>query len=109
MRRVIATLVAVLFLAAAHAADTAQRSELPVGAAIETTLSTNAPHIRQFAFDGDADSYFTSVQHARRSDHFTLIFDKPVTVTSIAVTTGRPSGEERLDSGTLEVSSDGKK
>jgi hypothetical protein len=109
MRRATATLVAVLFLATASGADTAKRSELPVAATIETTLSTDAPHIRQFAFDGDADSYFTSVQNARRSDRFTLIFDKPVAVTSIAVTTGRPSGEERLDSGTLEVSRDGKK
>jgi hypothetical protein len=80
-----------------------------VPAAIESTLSSAAGHIRQFAFDGDADSFFVSAVRPRPSDHFTLVFDQRVAVKSIVVSTGRPTGEDQLDSGVLEVSWDGKK
>jgi hypothetical protein len=83
-------------------------AEPPVAATIETSLSTASGQIRQFAFDGDADSYFASSDNAGSADHFTLVFDKPVAVKAITVTTGRPEGGDRLDAGTLEVSADGK-
>jgi hypothetical protein len=81
----------------------------PVAATIETTLTTAGGQIRQFAFDGDPSTYFASKQNAGRGDHFTLVFDKPVAVKSITVTTGNPQGGDRLDTGTLETSADGKK
>jgi hypothetical protein len=80
-----------------------------VSATIETTWSTEGKNIRQFAFDGDADSYFASREEAGLSDHFTLTFDKPVTVRSITVTTGKPDGDDALDEGTLEVLGENKK
>jgi hypothetical protein len=83
-------------------------AELPVAARIETTLSTAADQIRQFAFDGDSDTFFGSEQSPCSTDHFTLVFDEPVAVKSIAVATGRPDGSDSLDAGTLEVSGDGK-
>jgi hypothetical protein len=86
----------------------AEPAEPPVTATIETTLSTADGQIRQFAFDGDADTYFASQKNPAASDHFTLVFDKPVALKSIAVTTGRPKGGDALDAGTLEVSVDGK-
>jgi hypothetical protein len=81
----------------------------PVAAVIETTLSTSAGQIRQFAFDGDSNTYFASKESLGKKDHFTLTFDKAVAVKSIVVTTGRPDGGDRLDAGTLESSADGKK
>ncbi len=86
-------------------AETVRR---PVTVAVETTLSTAADQIRQFAFDGDAHTYFASAQNPGRHDHFTMVFDQPVTVRSIGVVTGRPDGSDRLDAGTLEVSADGR-
>jgi len=83
--------------------------EQGVAATIETTLATGSKQIRQFAFDGDPDTYFASEKNAASTDHFTLLFDKPVAVKSIVVTTGRSRGEDRLDAGILEVSPDGKK
>jgi len=80
----------------------------PVAATIETTLGTASRQIRQRAFDGDAGTFFLSVQNPGPADHFTLIFDAPVAVKSIAVLTGRPDGSDRLDTGTLEASTDGK-
>jgi hypothetical protein len=80
-----------------------------ISARIESTLNSASGHIRQFAFDGDPDSFFASTVRSGPADHFTLVFDKRVAVKSIAVTTGRPTGEDQLDSGVLEVSSDGKK
>jgi Peptidase of plants and bacteria len=80
----------------------------PVSASIETTLSTASRQIRQFAFDGDAGTYFGSAQNPGTADHFTLIFDEPVIVSSIAVVTGRSDGSDALDAGKLEVSVDGK-
>ena len=78
-----------------------------VAARIETTLSTASRQIRQFALDGDNGTYFNSVQNPGSADHFTLIFDTPVVVKSIAVATGRPGGGDMLDAGKLETSTDG--
>jgi hypothetical protein len=84
----------------------------PVTATIETTLST-APGItprpiRQFAFDGDPHTFFASEQNPGVSEHFTLVFEKPVALKSIALTTGRPDGTDDLGPGLLEYSADGK-
>jgi hypothetical protein len=88
-------------------ADSARPLEPAV--TIATSLTTDAGHIRQFAFDGNADTYFASLHNVRRADHFTLVLDKPVVIRSVTVTTGRPAGEDKLDSGVLEMSRDGKK
>jgi hypothetical protein len=80
-----------------------------VAATIETTLSTSGDQIRQFAFDGDESTYFASKENLGSKDHFTLVFDRPVAVRSIAVMTGRPKGGDALDDATLESSGDGKK
>jgi hypothetical protein len=79
-----------------------------VAATIETTLATNGEHIRQFAFDGEDKTYFTSEKNATDKDHFTLLLDKPATIRSLRVITGRPDGGDKLDSGTLESSTNGK-
>jgi Peptidase of plants and bacteria len=78
-----------------------------VSTRIETTLNTASRQIRQFAFDGDAGTYFSSVQNPGSADHFTLLFDAPVVVSSIVVATGRPDGGDMLDGGKLETSTDG--
>ncbi|MDB5384796.1 MAG: basic secretory proteinF5/8 type protein [Planctomycetaceae bacterium] len=89
-------------------AVTTKPAEPPVRVVIETSLKTGSGQIRQFAFDGQPDTFFASEKNAVVSDFFTLVFDKPVTLKSIDVSTGRLDGAERLDSGTLEVSVDGK-
>jgi hypothetical protein len=106
MRRSLGFVLAVLVPALPGAAPAA---ESPVAATVETTLTSTAGQVRQFAFDGDPDTYFASRQDAGGGDHFTLVFDSPVTVKSLAVTTGRPEGGDALDAGTLEVSADGEK
>jgi hypothetical protein len=80
----------------------------PVLATVESTLATSGDHIRQFVLDGDPDSYFASEANPTTADRFTVVFDHPVEVKSIAVVTGRPSGEDALKAGKLEVSKDGK-
>lgn len=77
-------------------------------ATIDTTLTTASEQIRQFAFDGLEGSFFTSAENPGLSDHFTLAFDRPVAMKSIALITGRADGSDGLDQGTLEVSADGK-
>src|SRR5262249_5583643 len=104
-RFILATLC--LFLPVVASGRPAPPAESPVAAAVDTTLGTASGQIRQFAFDGDADSFFASSQDARGADHFTLVLDRPVAAKSIAVATGRPGGGEGLDMGTLEVSGDG--
>src|SRR5436190_21285566 len=79
-----------------------------IAAVVESSLKTAGGQIRQFAFDGDAESYFASDGNPGNDDHFTLRFDEPVALKSIAVTTGRPKGGEMLDTGLLMVSGDGK-
>jgi len=90
------------------AARATQPAEARVAAAVETTLKSASGQIRQFAFDSDPSTYFASASNARVGDHFTLVFDQAVSVKSLAVTTGRPTGGDRLVTGTLEVSADGK-
>jgi RNA polymerase sigma factor (sigma-70 family) len=79
----------------------------PVRATAESTLPTAGDQIRQFAFDGRPDTWYESARPAGPADHFTLRFDRPVDVRSVAVDTGRPDGGDRLDAGVLEVSTDG--
>jgi hypothetical protein len=98
----------VALLWAAASTPGARAADSVVSAVIETTLETAPGHIRQFAFDGDADSYFASQGDAGKSDYFTLVLDKPVAVKSITVTTGKPQGGDSIDAGTLEGSIDAK-
>ncbi len=98
----------VLCVAALTAGAQPPRQDEPLAATVETTLMTATGQIRQFAFDGNPDTFFTSNPGLQRSDHFTLVLDRPVTMRTIAVATGRPDGSERLESGVLEVSTDSK-
>jgi hypothetical protein len=101
--------LAALPLCAPVAARPEPAKPAPVLATVETTLATADSQIRQLAFDGDPDTYFASKQAPTTSDHFTLVFDRPVAFKSVTVTTGRPGGGDALDAGALEVSEDGKK
>ena len=96
MRRWISFLVAapLLWLPASYAP-----AAKPVAAIVETTLTTADGQIRQFAFDGDPDTYFASEKNPTAADHFTLVFDKPVAVKSVTATTGRPKGGDALEAG----------
>src|SRR6185437_7166055 len=69
----------------------------PVAAVAESSLRSASEHIRQLAFDGDAETYFASEGNPDAADHFSLVFDKPVKVKSIVVATGRPDGEDKLE------------
>jgi len=105
------SLLTLLFLSSPISSSNAQPTkspEAPVVVTVETTLKTDGKQIRMYAFDGNPDTYFASAHHAGATDHFTLVFDKAVAIQSIAVTTGRPKGDDRLDAGVLEVSTDGK-
>ena len=95
--------VAVLATASAFAVP-----EPPVPAVGTSSLTTGGDRIRQFAFDGKPDTAFASDKPATKDDHFTLTFEKPVTVKSVTVTTGRPKGEDALTAGIVELSTDGK-
>ncbi len=90
-------------------ADKDKTAAEPVAAVVESSLHSAGGHIRQFCFDGNADSFFASEENPKESDHFTLRFDKPVAVKSISVATGRTNGDDKLEAGKLEVSADGKK
>ncbi|QJW96205.1 hypothetical protein FTUN_3762 [Frigoriglobus tundricola] len=74
---------------------------------VETTLRTNGEWVRQFAFDGNPNTFFASTENAGAGDHFTLVFDRAVAVTAVEVRTGTPNESQGLTSGHLEVSADG--
>ncbi|MFI5456640.1 MAG: basic secretory protein-like protein [Isosphaerales bacterium] len=103
--------VAIVCIAVSPAVGGARKTspgKPPVAATIETTLGTASKQIRQLAFDGDNKTYFLSVQDLRTTDHFTLVFDESVAITSITVITGRPDGSDKLGAGKLQASTDGK-
>jgi hypothetical protein len=89
-----------LFLPLASAAAQTPKT---VAATIMTKLKTGGEHIRQFAFDGNLDTYFTSAAPADGAEPFTLVFDRPVAVQRIAILTGRPDGSDKLNGAVLEV------
>ncbi|MFO0808271.1 MAG: basic secretory protein-like protein [Gemmataceae bacterium] len=101
MRRALAVFLA--FVAVSRA------GEPPVMAVVESSLATGSVQIRQFAFDGNPDTYFASEKDAGKTDHFTVIFDKAVALKSVIATTGKPAGGDALDTGMLEGSADGTK
>ena len=78
-----------------------------VTAVVESSLKTAGGNIRQFAFDGDADTYFASEGNPGKKDFFVIRFDDPVKVKNATVVTGRPKGGDELKSGLLEASDDG--
>jgi hypothetical protein len=80
----------------------------PVMAVVESNLATGNDHIRQFAFDGNPDTYFASEKNAAKGDYFTLAFDTPVSIKSVRAMTGKPKGGDALTDGVLEISPDGK-
>ncbi len=84
------------------------RGQEPVAAAVETTMATHGDEIRQLAYDGRMATFFAAEKPASADDHFTMVFEKPVIVKSIVVTTGRPDGTGKVDEGALEISADGK-
>jgi hypothetical protein len=106
-RIVIAVILLVAPLGAA-AQPPKERTAPPVGVVVASSLATGRERIRQYAFDGDPKTYFASAKNADKADSFTLTFERPVTVKSVAVTTGKPNGEDALDAGVLEGSADGR-
>ena len=97
--------IAVLFLSCPIAVGAESK---PIAAVVESTLATGNKNIRQFAFDAEPNTYFASEKNPGKDDSFTLIFDAPVTVKSVAVNTGKPDGSDKLTAGALEGSADGK-
>lgn len=100
----LALLVCVLSTLPAFA-ETAEPPVVEVRA--ESSLPTDNRQIRQYAFDGDPETFFASARNAAGDDHFTLRFDWPVRVKSITVTSGRPDGSAALSAATLQGSADG--
>jgi hypothetical protein len=86
------------------------RADEPKGirATVESSLATGSKQIRQLAFDADRETYFASKENPKATDDFTLTFEKPVVLKSVKVTTGKPDGSDKLESGSLEISVDGK-
>jgi hypothetical protein len=71
-------------------------------------LKSADKQIRQFVFDGDANTLFASSENPKADDHFTLTLDQPVKLKNIELTTGRINFEDVLGSGSLQISTDGK-
>ncbi len=100
---------AVVFLTLCATGIASAAPEVVVAARIECPLPSAVDHIRQFAFDGDASTYFATSTSPSAGDHVTLHFDAAVALKSVKVTTGGAKGEGALKAGVLEFSEDGAK
>ena len=77
--------------------------------AIESSLPTATNHIRQYAFDGDAATYFATDRKPIKDDHITLRFDEPVVCNAVQLQSGLPNGENSVAGKVVcEASADGK-
>ncbi|MFO0801238.1 MAG: basic secretory protein-like protein [Gemmataceae bacterium] len=104
--RGVSTLAAALAAAPLLAEPVAPAPRPVVRAVAESSLPTAGSRIRQFAFDGDPETSFTSDGDAKQDDHLTLTFDRPVTLHGVSALIGRPG--EGLAPTVIEVSADGK-
>ncbi len=105
MRRVSFVLV-VLASAPLIAQPLAPAPRTVVRAVAESSLPTAGSRIRQFAFDGDPNTYFATEGNAKENDHLTLTFDQPVKLHAASVLTGRSA--EPPSPIVTEISTDGK-
>jgi hypothetical protein len=80
-----------------------------VVATIEASMPSANGQIRQFAFDRDPGTFFASSGKPAGDDHLTLRFEKPVAIHSVRVLSGRSDGTDKLDTGTLCVSTLGER
>jgi hypothetical protein len=108
MSRLLALVVMVTGVVAVAADPPKAEKPTPVAAVVSSTLTTDGEKIRQFAFDGSADSYFASAKPPAKGDTFTLTFDQPVTIKSVKVVTGKPKGGNDIADGVLSGTADGK-
>ncbi len=112
MPRLLRLVVLIVGVAPVFAADPPKPEKpdkpAPVSAVVSTTLTTDGDKIRQLAFDASTDTYFASAKPPTKSDTFTLTFDKPVTVKSVKVLTGKPKGGGEVADAVLTGTSDGK-
>ena len=77
----------------------------------EVVEVTMPPELARYLVDKGSitvDGVSLTVVEAK-DDSFTLLFDKPVKVKTVKAVTGKPTGEDTLDAGEMEVSADGKK
>jgi Peptidase of plants and bacteria len=103
MRRVFALLVLVCPVVVSAAEEPKK-----VVASVESSLATEGKQIRQLAFDADPETYFESKEAPKATDQFTLTFDPPVVLKSVKVVTGKPDGADKLDAGSVQISTNGK-
>jgi hypothetical protein len=107
MRRLTVVLLALTASAATAVSDPAPPPRRVVRAVAESSLPTTGGNIRQFAFDGNASTYFESARDVAKDDHLTLTFDEPVKVRAVEVVAGRPGVETDLKAHVMEYSADG--
>ncbi|HYG73738.1 MAG TPA: basic secretory protein-like protein [Planctomycetota bacterium] len=85
------------------------RFHLPVsGASIQSTLPTFKQNTSDLAIDGNEGTWYWGNKAAKADDAFTVTFSEPRKLSSLEALTGKPDGDNRLDHGVLEISSDGK-
>ncbi|MES2922014.1 MAG: beta-N-acetylhexosaminidase [Verrucomicrobiota bacterium] len=81
------------------------------GSTVETSLGTHQDFWPELAFDGRADTFFWADRALKENDHLTLhLKAAAATATSVSVATGGKASRNRdkLQSGVLECSADGK-
>ncbi len=77
-------------------------------AIIETSMPTYQDFVPQLAYDGNTHSFFWSARPPKTDDTFTFTLVRPAHVKTVEVLTGKPDGNDTLQSGLLETSADGK-
>ncbi|HEX3132185.1 MAG TPA: basic secretory protein-like protein [Planctomycetota bacterium] len=76
--------------------------------AVSSSLPTKGRQVAQLAFDGKAETSFSSDRPVRDGDDITIALSSAREVRSVQIATGTPDGKDKLAFGVLEVSDDGK-
>jgi hypothetical protein len=102
-----AVLVSFGLVYGARAAEPKSDDSSPV-ATLESNQKSGDGQIRQFALDGNDDTYFASEKNAANADHLTVVFEQPLAIKSISISSGKTSGENKLTAAAIAISDDGK-
>ncbi len=89
-------------------ADETKNGESSPVATMESNQKSGEGQIRQFALDGDDETYFASENNAGKDDHLTVIFAEPLAIKSVSINSGKSNGDNKLTAAAIAVSDDGK-
>lgn len=77
------------------------------GFTVKTNMSVYQNHLPTQVLDHNKTSFFWSSHPVNEDHQFIIVFDQPKSIHELTIVTGKENGNDRLQHGTLQLSTDG--